>query len=77
MNLWLLKRTTEDTGYDEFLGFVVAAESEERCRALVSESSYGDEGKATWLDPSQSRATQIGTAAQAEERIILDSFQAG
>ena len=76
MKLWLLKRTTEDPGWDEYLGFVVRALDDEEARRIASEYTNGDEGKQTWMDPSQVRCEYLGEGP-GDGGVVLDSFMAG
>jgi hypothetical protein len=76
MNLWLLQRTDEP-GWDEYLGFVICAETEDDARAWAA-TKKGDEGPQTWTDPSQSKIAFIGKPADGMVAgIVLESFQAG
>lgn len=63
-------------GYDEVTGFVVAAESEARARAVAA-SDPGDEGADTWLDPAWSTCERIGIATDPREVVVLRAFNAG
>lgn len=68
MKLWKLEREG-DYGYDQFIGFVIRASSENRARQLASEK--GD----IWLDSEETTCTQIFISG--EEEIILESYSAG
>jgi hypothetical protein len=74
MPLYLLKRDDSWIGYDEYVGFVVRAESEEQAREIVSKTN-GQEGGKTWLDASKASCDLIDQAGSPG--IILDSFNAG
>ncbi len=51
MNLYLLRRTNPNPGWDELLAVVVRAECRHDARDLVAESRQtGDEGAETWRD---------------------------
>ncbi len=74
MKLWLLERSKNSkTGWDEYLGFVIAASTPDRARAMASEKA----GEGWWLDAKQTTVEYVGEAAFPEDRIILDSFRAG
>jgi hypothetical protein len=73
MRLWLLQRTDRDAGWDEYLGFVIAAHTRDRAREMAKEHS----SESWWLDPSQTSIEDIGEAAFPEDRMVLDSFKAG
>ncbi len=68
------------TSWDEVLGFVIVAESEEVAREIASTSAVC-EGARTWTDPARSECEMIGYATRAESnmgnRIVLRSFKAG
>lgn len=74
MKLFLLER--EDRyEYDEFIAFVVCAESEEDAFNVVAENE--DVNECNWPTKNKELVTikEIGTAGQDIERtIILDSF---
>ena len=75
MKLYLLGRT-DVIGYDEFMGFVVAAPTSPEARKLANESS-GDEGE-IWSDCTLVKATCLGPASAGIKRgIILGSYHAG
>jgi hypothetical protein len=88
--LYLIERV-DRVGYDEACGFVVAAENEDVVRVLLSspsdadeeESSYntlhaGDEGVATWLDPTKAVCELIAhDSVYDEPRIVMKDFRAG
>lgn len=68
MKLWLLTRIDDSKiGYDEYLGFVVRAETEEEARKI---SRYAiDDEYAQWL------CKEI--TVEGDPEVILDSFNAG
>jgi hypothetical protein len=74
MKIYLLKRT-EQIGYDEADGFVVAADNPAQARAQAADSA-GDEGGATWQAPSRSTCHEINPARQ-QYGVILRSYCAG
>ena len=74
MNIYLLERT-EDIGYDEADGFVVAAVGVAKARALAGEGS-GDEGAGPWLEPGQSTCRKIGEGT-VKPGVVLRSYNAG
>jgi hypothetical protein len=71
MKLWLLLRT-DRPGWDEYLGYVVRAETEELARTVAARNS-GDEGRSPWM----TTATCKEIEAEGIPGIILDSFNAG
>jgi hypothetical protein len=73
VKLWLLKRTENSVGWDEYLGFVVAADDSTRAREMAHEAAR----EPWWLDSSQTSIEHIGEAAYPEDRVVLDSFNAG
>jgi hypothetical protein len=89
--LFLFKRR-DSARYDEACGFVVAAESEDQARALLSapldpddnDSIFGnslhagDEGGGVWMDPEQSSCVQISSESIYEEpAVVLRDFRNG
>lgn len=85
MSLWELKRRKDDGGYDEALGFVVAAPTPEEARAICSEHA-GDEvgikgiigGRPDfWENPKFSICKHIGTSNEKEARLILRDIRNG
>lgn len=74
MRLWLVKRSdAENLGWDEYLGFVIAAHTPERAREMAHEHAR----ESWWQDPMRTPIEHVGEAAFPEERVILDSFRAG
>ena len=74
MKLFLLERK-DRYEYDEFIAFVVCAESEEDAFNVVAENE--DVNECNWPTENKELVTikEIGTAGQDIERtIILDSF---
>jgi hypothetical protein len=77
VDIYLLKRTSDGIGYDEFDGFVVYAESEEYARNIAARHK-GDEGSGVWTDPQKSTCAAIGsTTNKVEAGLVLGSFNAG
>jgi len=72
VNLYLLTRA-DDAGYDEYVGFVVAAPSEGAARKTVQ--SWAKEPEGTWS--REAKCARIGRAARGVQGILLDSFRAG
>ena len=71
MRIWLVKQT-DHIGYDEYEGFVIRAESKERIIELVE----SDEGlEINSFANMNYDITEI--KADGEEKIILDSYNAG
>ena len=59
-------------GWDEYVGFVVAAESPGDARILSYDRSREDR----WLDETQTSVEVIGES-ETHRGIVLDSFRAG
>ena len=73
MNLYLIQREGP-IGYDEYAGFVIAAERNGQARAMAIDQA-SDEGHAPWV---KAVCTQIGEAAPYDvPTIILRDFRAG
>jgi hypothetical protein len=76
MNLWLIERA-DRFGWDEYLGFVICADSEARARAIAA-AKHADEGASTWTDEAKSKVRYLGKPAEGlVEGIVLESFNAG
>ena len=73
MTLWLLERIGKSR-YDEYVGHVIRAGSEDEARAIAAEKP-GDEGAAVWTEPAHSTCTPVAEAG--ETGIILSDFHAG
>ncbi len=73
MHLWLVKRIGP-VDYDEYEGFLIRAESEQRAREMA-EAKRADEEKGTWADPERSSCTLV--TAEGAEEILLEDFNAG
>lgn len=77
MILYLLERSRiSAAGYDEAMGFVVAASNPDEARELASKQA-GDEGAAAWLAPSLTTCREIGSGETQTSGVILRSFNAG
>lgn len=75
MKLWLLNRT-DNIGYDEYAGYVIAAETENEAR-LIAAVNHADEGSEVWEGQLTCTAECIADATNREAGIILESFNAG
>lgn len=73
MKLFLVKRTDE-SGYDEYDGLVVRAESADRAEAIATNANGIGMGY-TGLGPHNIEVTEI--TVDGDEEVILDSFNAG
>jgi hypothetical protein len=60
-------------GYDDYIGFVIAARNESEVRNLAASKDHRN--KRTWL--CKSDVTKVGIADTLAPTIILDSFNAG
>lgn len=81
MNIYRLLRSG-NTDYDEYVGAIVAAESEEDARMIHPDGSINETTVNTsypdWVPPNQVIVKLIGVAANGIERgVIMDSFLAG
>jgi hypothetical protein len=75
MKLWLITRIDkEDIGWDEYIGFVVAAENETEARGLITRSA--DEGD-IWNSQLKTICREIAPQTSEPAGIVLDSFRAG
>ncbi len=82
MKLWLLRPIKSNNKawsllYDKAFGFVVRAETARKARKIANDNG-GDENHydaAPWLDPKQSRCTQL--KAIGKSKLILRDFVAG
>lgn len=63
MALWKIERT-DDIGWDEYIGYVVRAKTEEEARNLVG-----------WTNKSRADCSRLNPRGKAE--ILFDSFNAG
>jgi hypothetical protein len=72
MKLYLIERTG-NIGYDEYIGFVIAAENEAEARTIAAYNS-GDEGAEIWKTaPIRCIADVTGETPG----VVLESFNAG
>lgn len=60
-------------GYDDYIGFVIAARNESEARNLAARKDPSR--KATWL--SKSDVTKVGIADSLAPCVLMDSFNAG
>lgn len=75
MKLFLLKRVDMTYGYyDQFYGFVIRAENEEKARELASKES-ADEGLLFWKDRSLTICEEL--LPDGPEDILIRDFHAG
>lgn len=76
MKLWLLNRRT-GADYDEYLGFVVRAGTEDEARriAWTNTSMFESHREDWWLEADQT--TCVGLLVAGEPGVILASFKAG
>lgn len=73
MNIYLIKRVGR-TDYDQYAGFVVAAESPAKAREIAS-SGYG---RSIFAHPEGATCAQIGTAGpKVVPGVILSDYRAG
>ena len=77
MNLYLVTRTTRD--FDEYDGFVVAANSEQQALGYLDEKhEHTSNPYSSWPDIGTKSAELIGTTDKyTEPTEILGSFNAG
>ena len=59
MKLWLIERDWKLVDYDETIGLVIRAETEEQVRRLARRRSW-DHSK-DWLDPKRAKCQEITT----------------
>lgn len=70
--VYLVERTDDNKGYDEYHNFVVVATSPARARELCMLKS-ADEGKGVWAN---AKVTNVGKSTFTEG-ILLGDFNAG
>jgi len=82
MNLYLIKRTDE-IDYDEYAGFVIAAEGEKQAREIAAKRSFC-EGKDIWLDTFDGNyytpmvlIKMLASDVSLPEGIVLSDYKAG
>ena len=72
MNIYTLKRT-DVIGWDEYEGFVVKADSEERALEIIKEETRRDFD----FYKDKLKINLVGYTIDSEECILLESFNAG
>lgn len=76
MNLYLVSRSTYD--YDEYNGFVIAAESPKQALEYLDKKHRHDWQYSDWPDEGEKTAELIGTTDKyTETTVILGSYNAG
>lgn len=76
MNIYLINR--DDYGYDEFEGFVMAANSEDEALEYLEHKYNHRENYNEWPNKGNKTAELVGTTERYSEiTIILSSFNAG
>lgn len=70
LKLWLLDRLDEE-GWDEYLGFVIRAESETSARRVAVLAS----GEGRWEDRTVTSCVELTQAGA--QGVVLESFHAG
>lgn len=76
MNIYLITRTEHE--YDEYDGFVVAANSSEEALDYVEKNYNNNEIWSPWPNVGVKSAREIGdTKEYKDTTIILESFNAG
>lgn len=76
MKLYLLTRN-DKTGYDEYLGYVIAADTETQARDIAA-ANAADEGAEVWNSQLDCNVTLLAlNSTKREAGIVLDSFNAG
>lgn len=73
LNLYLVER--DGTGYDEYLGHVIAAGSKEEAVELAAKSA-ASEGRSGWSNP-RCRMLGVTTYSCEDAHIVMSSFHAG
>jgi len=78
MNLYVITLNEDLIDYDCMIGYVIQANSEYNCR-LIAAGGSDDEGSEVWINPKYHELKLIGTTLkeETEEKIILDSYNAG
>ena len=79
LKLWLVSRLdAESYSYDDYIAFVVCAESKEAAIKLTTDAHPYESYWSGWLQVDKIHAELIGIALNdAMPGIILDSFNAG
>lgn len=76
MKLYLLTRN-DKTGYDEYLGYVIAADNETQARDIAA-ANAADEGVEVWNSQLDCNVTLLAiNSTKREAGIVLESFNAG
>lgn len=73
--LYLLKRMN-DIDWDEYIGFVIAADTETEARDLAAQEA-ADEGEKVWGSQLECSCTLLAISTKHEKGIVLGSFNAG
>lgn len=86
MNLFCIKRANEDVDYDEYAGFVIAAETEWLARNIAADRSSG-EGREIWLRTwascggnyyeTISQIELLASDVSLPEGVVLADYRAG
>lgn len=74
MKLWLLERLGR-VGYDENVGHVIAADTEEEARQLANAEAKDEGG--IWKSDAAVSCVEIGETDRSWPHIVLRSFNAG
>lgn len=74
--IWHLARPAEHIQWDEAIGFVLVAETEDTARTLAASNAMF-EGSTVWLTPTLSACIPIGIANDPTPRVILRSYHPG
>lgn len=69
MNIYLIERTDENIGWDEYIGFIICAKSKKEAKSLML--SADEINCAVW------KITKVGVTQYKKAKILLDSFNAG
>lgn len=73
--IWLLERE-DDIGWDEFRGFVIAANTEGEARDIAA-LNHADEVPETWQGQLTCTVRCIADNTDEPNGIVLESFNAG
>jgi hypothetical protein len=74
MKLWALERLDEDLFYDEYVSFMVRAESEYEARKFVA-NEFHDKIAKLWLDPKFSSCEEV--SVEGIKEIVHSYFRHG
>jgi hypothetical protein len=69
MNNYLIYRTDDDIGWDEYIGFVVCAKDKRQASKFIKQADERD--FVVW------KIKNIGESVYKKPRILLESFNAG